>query len=68
MTDHQFSSMINSMNTYKLDTNKHSVFLLYYHLILVVKDRRKVINKDISEKLKEMFIEIGQNYGITLLE
>jgi len=25
------------MNTNKFDTNKHSVFLLYYHLILVVK-------------------------------
>jgi putative transposase len=56
------------MNTNKFDTNKHSVFLLYYHLILVVKYRRKVINKYISEKLKEMFIEIGGNYGITLLE
>jgi putative transposase len=56
------------MNTNKFDTNKHSVFLLYYHLILVVKYRRKVINKDISEKLKEMLIEIGGNYGITLLE
>jgi len=32
---------------------------------LVVKYRRKVINKDISNKLKEMFIEIGKNYGIT---
>jgi len=53
------------MNTNKFDTNKHSVFLLYYHLILVVKYRRKVINKDISNKLKEMFIEIGKNYGIT---
>jgi len=31
---------------------------------LVVKHKRKVINKDISEKLKEMFIEIWQNYGI----
>ncbi|MFP3254721.1 MAG: transposase, partial [Hydrogenobaculum sp.] len=44
------------MNTYKFDTNKHSVFLLYYHLILVVKYRRKVINQNVSEKLKEMFI------------
>lgn len=56
------------MNANKFDTNKHSVFLLYYHLILVIKYRRKVINKDISEKLKEMFIEIGKNYGITLME
>jgi len=56
------------MNTYKFDINKYSVFLLYYHLILVVKYRRKVINQNVSEKLKEMFIEIGNNYGITLLE
>jgi putative transposase len=56
------------MNTNKFDTNKHSVFLLYYPLILVVKYRKKVINKDISEKLKEMFTEIGKNYGIILIE
>jgi len=37
----------------KLDTNNHSVFLLYYHLVLVIKYRREVVNKDISNKLKE---------------
>ncbi|MDQ8448595.1 IS200/IS605 family transposase, partial [Enterococcus faecium] len=26
----------------KLDTNNHSVFLLYYHLVLVTKYRRQV--------------------------
>jgi putative transposase len=51
-----------------LDTNKHSVFLLFYHLILVTKYRRKVIDEKISEKLKDMFVEIGKDYGITLLE
>ena len=56
------------MNRHKLDTNKHSVFLLYYHLILVTKYRRKVIDSNISEILREMFIKIGKNYGITLLE
>jgi putative transposase len=56
------------MGTSKLDTNKHSVFLLFYHLVLVVKYRRKVINEKISEKLKNMFIEIGENYGISLIE
>ena len=45
----------------KYDHNAHSVFLLYYHLILVVKYRRKVFNEDISERAKE-------NYGITLEE
>jgi len=52
----------------ELDTNKHSVFLLFYHLILVVKYRKRVINERISTKLKEMFIEIGKNYGINLIE
>jgi len=64
----QFRIIIVCMNTNKLDTNKHSVFLLYYHLILVTKYRRKVIDSNISEILKEMFIKIGKNYGITLLE
>ncbi|MCC9296805.1 transposase, partial [Clostridium sp. WLY-B-L2] len=35
-----------------LDTNNHSVFLLNYHLVLVVKYRRKVINDKISNRLK----------------
>ncbi len=29
----------------KLDTNNHSVFLMYYHLILVIKYRKKVLDK-----------------------
>ena len=33
-----------------LDNNNHSVFLMYYHLVLVVKYRRKVIDDDISFK------------------
>lgn len=52
----------------KLDTNSHSVFLLNYHLILCIKYRRKVLNDEISERLKEMFIKITDSYGITLLE
>ena len=36
-----------------LDTNNHSVFLLNYHLVLVIKYRRKVINNEISKNLKE---------------
>jgi len=52
----------------KLDSNNHSVFALYYHLILVVKYRRKVINQDISIRLKEIFENIQDKYNITLLE
>ena len=52
----------------KYDHNAHSVFLLYYHLILVVKYRRKVFDEDISERAKEIFSYIAPNYGITLEE
>lgn len=51
-----------------LDSNNHSVFLLNYHLVLVVKYRRRVIDDNISERLKEIFIYICKKYNITLEE
>ena len=39
----------------ELDTNNHSVFAMYYHLVLVIKYRRKVINEDVSVRLQEIF-------------
>ena len=33
-----------------LDNNSHSVFLLHYHLILVIKYRRQIFDKEISER------------------
>ncbi|MBU5675867.1 IS200/IS605 family transposase [Alkaliphilus sp. MSJ-5] len=52
----------------KLDTNNHSVFLLNYHLVLVIKYRRKAINNVISNRLKEIFEHISPKYNITLEE
>ncbi len=52
----------------KLDNNAHSVFSLNYHLILVVKYRRKVINDEISNRAKEIFEYISPKYNITLQE
>ena len=52
----------------KLRNNNHSVFAIHFHLILVVKYRRKVINDDISERLKEIFEYIQGDYNITLEE
>lgn len=51
-----------------LDTNKHSVFLMYYHLILVVKFRRKVIEDENSDRLREIFEYISPRYNIELKE
>ena len=52
----------------KMDRNAHSVYLLYYHLVMVVKYRRKVIDDKISERAKEIFSYIAPNYGIVLEE
>ena len=52
----------------KFDTNNHSVFSLNYHLVMVTKYRRKVINGTISNRLKEIFEYIGKTYHITITE
>lgn len=52
----------------KLDNNNHSVFLLHYHLVLVVKYRRQVFDREISDFAKEMFVEIGNKYNVSLVE
>ena len=52
----------------KLDNNAHSVFLLHYHLILVVKYRRGVFDNAISERAREIFEYIAPKYHITLEE
>lgn len=52
----------------KLDSNNHSVFSLNYHLVLVIKYRKQVLNDDISNRLKEIFKYISPNYNITLEE
>ncbi len=50
------------------DTNAHSVFLLHYHLILVVKYRRKVFDDALSHRAKEIFCSIAPTHKITLEE
>ena len=56
------------INTMQLDTNNHSVFMLHYHLIMCVKYRNKVIDDEISIRLKEIFVRIAPTYNITLEE
>lgn len=51
-----------------LDTNNHSVFKLSYRLVLVIKYRRKVIDDNISNRLKEIFEYISPKYNVTLEE
>ncbi|KMP74388.1 MULTISPECIES: IS200/IS605 family transposase [Bacillus cereus group] len=52
----------------KLDSNNHSVFSLYYHLVLVMKYRRNVFDDDMSDYAKDMFVRLSESYNITLVE
>ncbi|MBR6476766.1 MAG: IS200/IS605 family transposase [Lachnospiraceae bacterium] len=51
---------------HKLQSNNHSVFEMHYHLIMVIKYRRKVIDEPISRRLKEIFAYIGKEYKISV--
>ena len=43
-----------------LESNNHSVFSMYYHLVLVIKYRRAVLDEPVSERAKEIFESIRQ--------
>jgi len=53
---------------YKLQKGLHSVYSLHYHLIFVVKYRRKVTDEIISKNLKKIILRISQDYYIDILE
>jgi putative transposase len=51
------------MTVYKLDKGAHSVYTLHYHLILVVKYRRKALyNEVIRERLKQVIYEMAEKW------
>lgn len=52
----------------ELDNNNHSVFAMYYHLVLVIKYRRNVIDDVISNRLREIFENIQPSYKIAAQE
>ena len=60
--------MVDGDESMELDNNNHSVFLMYYHLVLVIKYRRNVIDEVISNRLKEIFEYVAPNYNISLQE
>jgi len=51
-----------------LDKNQYSVYTLTYHLVLVTKYRRPVINQKIYFRLIEIFQNIGKRHNIQLQE
>jgi len=68
LTKIQFRAILFHMKAMILDSNKHSVFLLYYHLVLVTKYRARVITPSISARLREIFERVGQKHYVSLEE
>lgn len=53
---------------YKLDKGAHSVYALHYHLVQVVKYRRKVFtNDDIVDFLKQKVKEISSTFDVEII-
>ena len=52
----------------ELDRNAHSVSLIFFHLVLVTKYRKKVIDNKISQRMKEIFEYIAPTYKLTIQE
>ncbi len=48
-------------NKMEYNTNRHSIYKLQFHLVVVTKYRHKVINSNINERLKEITKDIFEN-------
>lgn len=51
-----------------LDTNNNSVFKLNYSLVIVIYERKEIINETVSNRLKFIFEYISPRYNIVLVE
>jgi putative transposase len=53
---------------YNLDKSAHSVYSLYYHLVIVVKYRRKALHSDeIRERLKDIVRMLADELNIEIV-
>ncbi|HQE88240.1 MAG TPA: IS200/IS605 family transposase [Methanothrix sp.] len=53
---------------YKLDRSAHSVYSLHYHLVVVIKYRRKALyDEAIRERLKQIIWSLADELGIEIL-
>ena len=53
---------------YQLQKGSHSVFSLHFHLICVVKYRKKVLVGSITTRLKELIEEISTSFDVEIIE
>lgn len=54
--------------SYNFDKSSHAVYSLQYHLIIVVKCRRKILNNpEIKEFLKQKVLHLSKKYNIKII-
>ena len=51
----------------ELKSTRHSVYLCNYHIVFIPKYRRPVLVGDIADRLKEIFYEIADKYGMEII-
>jgi putative transposase len=56
------------MSTTKYRKGRHSVTLLYVHLVFVVKSRRGVLTEDVRNRCSEVFKEVGTKMNFRVIE
>lgn len=56
------------MSKFRYRKERHSVTLLYAHLVFVVKYRRKVLTKDVRDRCSDIFREVGNKMDFQVLE
>ena len=53
---------------YTLDKGCHSVYAIQFHLVLVVKYRKKILVGRVSERLKEITKEVAKHFRVKIIE
>ena len=51
-----------------LNTMNHSAFRIYFHLVLAMKYRHKCLTAQMLERMKDVFQDVLQKWGCTLVE
>lgn len=55
-------------NSTLYNKNRHSIYKLQYHLVVVTKYRHKIIDKEISDRLKEIANEQFEKWKCEIIE
>lgn len=61
-------SAMKKKNGYDYYTNRHSCFLLQYHIVLVTKYRHPVLTGDVKAAVYERINYVAENRGFNILE